>query len=158
MRFYLNMDMAGAIDPRISCSTNGRIWLRSLAAYREQMALSFGIGQSLNAHSDHYPFMVAGVPTGALAALMPNTGGRGYGHTMYDTVDKVERRGHARSGRSGGTPGTAHCQGKGVAGGAPFANGRAAILDSPDYRAEQEFNAQVKAFYGPKRADKERRR
>jgi hypothetical protein len=54
------------------------------------MAATFEVGQSVNAHSDHYPFFLAGVPTGGIQSAGRSLEGRGYGHTQYDTVDKVD--------------------------------------------------------------------
>jgi hypothetical protein len=63
------------------------------AAWSEEMAQDFRVGQSVNAFSDHYPFLMAGVPTGGVGGVRrPAIGGRGYGHTHYDTLDKVEIR------------------------------------------------------------------
>jgi Zn-dependent M28 family amino/carboxypeptidase len=93
IRFYLNMDMAGAwSDPGIVLNE----WPDVEALFRawsEEMALSFGIEQSVNAHSDHYPFLMAGVPTGGIGNVgSKSRSGRGYGHTRYDTLDKAELR------------------------------------------------------------------
>ena len=54
------------------------------------MALEFAVGQRTSAHSDHYPFFMAGVPTGGMQSADLSLAGRGYGHTQYDTVDKVD--------------------------------------------------------------------
>ena len=54
------------------------------------MTLPFGVGQSVNAFSDHYPFMLAGVPTGGMEQVKSTRTGRGYGHTRYDTLDKAD--------------------------------------------------------------------
>ena len=54
------------------------------------MNLDFLVVQSLIAFSDHFPFFLEGVPTGGIQSARSNTSGRGYGHTAYDTVDKVE--------------------------------------------------------------------
>ncbi len=43
-----------------------------------------------NPYSDHFPFMVAGVPVCVLASGRSEPG-RGYGHTAADTLDKVAR-------------------------------------------------------------------
>jgi hypothetical protein len=92
IRFYLNMDMAGAIDPK---DIELNMW-ESLAplfrSWSTEMALPFQVGQSIHAHSDHYPFLLAGVPTGCIGNLSKRATGRGYGHTQYDTLDKVELR------------------------------------------------------------------
>ena len=93
VRFYLNMDMAGAMaNPGIVLNK----WpdLESLLLnWSDEMALPFGVEQSINAHSDHYPFLMAGVPTGGIGNVgSKNRSGRGYGHRRYDTLDKVDLR------------------------------------------------------------------
>ena len=55
------------------------------------MALDFAIGQSFHRASDHFPLLLAGVPTGGIESVRKAHSGRGYGHTWYDTVDKVEQ-------------------------------------------------------------------
>lgn len=89
IRFYLNMDAAGAVKEKgimLNEWPNLQPWFERAS---DEMALGFGVGQSLNAHSDHYPFFMAGVPTGGIQAVVQSLAGRGYGHTQYDTVDKV---------------------------------------------------------------------
>ncbi len=147
IRFYLNMDMAGAISPKDIVLNVWPQLERPFAVYREQMALHFGIGQSLNAHSDHYPFMLAGVPTGGVGSLEPKTGGRGYGHTMYDTVDKVERQGMREAAVLSARLALRMAADKEWPAGRRSQAAVRAVLDSPEYREEQELNAQVKAYY-----------
>jgi Zn-dependent M28 family amino/carboxypeptidase len=90
IRFYLNMDMAGAIPDKGIVLNQ---WPELEALFRrwsKEMALEFGLEQSVSAHSDHYPFLMAGVPTGGIGRVSKKkSGGRGYGHTKYDTLDKV---------------------------------------------------------------------
>lgn len=93
MRFYLNMDMAGAIDPKDVELNQWPELAPIFEAWAKEMALPFHVGQSVHAHSDHYPFLMAGVPTGGIGRLRKGRSGRGYGHTRYDTLDKVEIRG-----------------------------------------------------------------
>ncbi len=88
-RFYLNMDGAGANLGDIVLNE----WpnLESLfKTWREEMVHEFVIEQSLHTFSDHYPFFMEGVPTGGIEAVRERTEGRGYGHTKYDTLDKVK--------------------------------------------------------------------
>ena len=89
IRFYLNMDAAGAVENR---GINLNMW-DSLQPIFEtmstEMAESFNVGQSVMAHSDHYPFFMAGVPTGGIESIPRSLTGRGYGHTKFDTLDKV---------------------------------------------------------------------
>lgn len=92
IRFYLNMDMAGAINPKDIVLNEWAELTRPFQAWSDEMALPYAVGQSLSAHSDHFPFMLAGVPTGAIGSVRPDLSGRGYAHTMYDTLDKAELR------------------------------------------------------------------
>jgi len=55
------------------------------------MALDFAIGQTFHDASDHYPFLLEGVITGGIEAVRATRSGRGYGHTWYDTLDKVDQ-------------------------------------------------------------------
>ena len=89
LRFYLNMDSAGVI-PNKGIVLNQWPELASLFRdWSEEMALPFGLEQSVSAHSDHYPFLMAGSPTGGIGRVGKKFGGRGYAHTQYDTLDKV---------------------------------------------------------------------
>jgi Zn-dependent M28 family amino/carboxypeptidase len=147
IRFYLNMDMAGAIDPKDIILNEWPELEVLLAEWREIMALEFGVGQSVSAHSDHYPFMLAGVPTGGIGALDRGSDGRGYGHTMYDTVDKVELRGM----REAAALAARLALRMASADEWPAARRTEAavkeVLAGPDYREVTEFFAEVKAFY-----------
>jgi len=90
IRFYLNMDGAGAI-PLKDIVLNEWPDLEALfGGWAAEMALDFVVGQSVHAHSDHYPFLLAGVPTGGMEAVRDTSSGRGYGHTAHDTLDKVK--------------------------------------------------------------------
>ena len=55
----------------------------------------FGVNNRISAHSDHFPFFLAGYPSATLNSADATAGmiGRGYGHTEGDTVDKVTLRG-----------------------------------------------------------------
>ena len=147
IRFYLNMDMAGAIDPKDIILNEWPVLAPLFRAWSEEMALAFGVGQSVNAHSDHYPFLMAGVPTGGIGSIRAASGGRGYGHTRYDTLDKVEMR----SLREAAALATrlAHRMASAEDWPAPRRSQEAvkALLDSPDYREEAALFASVDAFY-----------
>ncbi len=150
IRFYLNMDMAGAISPKDIVLNEWPELERPFSEYRDQMALTFGIGQSLNAHSDHYPFMLAGVPTGSIGSLEVNTSGRGYGHTMFDTVDKVERSGMREAAALSARLALRMAAEDVWPGERRSPTAVQGVLDSPEYREEQEFNAQVKTYLANK--------
>ncbi len=147
VRFYLNMDMAGVIDPKDIVLNEWPALEEVLENWRDEMSLEFGVGQSLSAHSDHYPFMLAGVPTGGIGSLNGGSSGRGYGHTMYDTLDKVEMRGV----REAAVLAARLALRMAIASEWPAARRSStdvqAVLDSPEYREVTEFFAQVKAYY-----------
>jgi len=89
IRFYLNMDAAGNEMPK---DINLHAWPElagTFARYQKEMSLEFAIGQTFHDASDHYPFLLKGVVTGGIEAVRKTRGGRGYGHTKYDTLDKV---------------------------------------------------------------------
>ena len=112
------------------------------------MALPFGIDQSINAHSDHYPFLMAGVPTGGIGSVGgPPSSGRGYAHTRYDTLDKTEitslreaavlaARLALRMANAADWPAQQRSQ-----------ETVAELLDNPDNREESAFFARLDAFY-----------
>ena len=60
--------------------------------WQSGIPFDFKTNQSVHAHSDHYPFLLQGVPTGGLESVPQSKDGRGYGHTAYDTLDKVTNR------------------------------------------------------------------
>ena len=89
VRFYLNMDAAGGVDPM---DINLHEWpelQETFEGYRNQMNLDFAVGQSFHAASDHFPLLMKGVCTGGIESVRKTRTGRGYGHTKHDTVDKV---------------------------------------------------------------------
>ena len=91
MRFYLNMDAAGGDMPK---DINLHTWPElgeTFSRYQKEMALDFAIGQNFHDASDHYPFLLAGSVTGGIEAVRATRSGRGYGHTWYDTFDKVDQ-------------------------------------------------------------------
>ncbi len=145
IRFYLNMDAAGY---RLNDVVFNQ-WpeLQPLfAQWRAEMAHEYGLGQSLNAHSDHFPFFMAGVPTAGLEVAHEQRGGRGFGHTRYDTLDKVEltylREASALSARLALRVASEESW--------PVArreeNTVLAILDSPEYREEAAYKARLQAY------------
>ncbi len=89
IRFYLNMDAAGAVKQKDIVLNKWPMLASLFEEWSDEMALEFMVGQSVNAHSDHYPFLMAGVPTGGIGSIKPMWRARGYGHTKYDTLDKV---------------------------------------------------------------------
>jgi Zn-dependent M28 family amino/carboxypeptidase len=156
IRFYLNMDSAGTKTNHRDIVLNE--WPDMEAHFehwRDEMALDFAIAQSVSAYSDHFPFFMAGVPTGGMQSAERSLEGRGYGHTQYDTVDKVDlkslREASTRAARlalrmaSEETWPVARRDEQAVL----------ALLDSPEYREEQAYRERINAFYKEARQEKE---
>jgi Zn-dependent M28 family amino/carboxypeptidase len=92
IRFYLNMDSAGAIPKKGIVVNEWPKLVPVFEAWAKEMSLPFKVGQSIHAFSDHFPFLMAGVPTGGIESVVKDLSGRGYGHTAYDTLDKANIR------------------------------------------------------------------
>ena len=148
IRFYLNMDSAGAQSNNRDVVLNEWPGLASLfERWSDEMALGYAVGQSVHAFSDHYPFFLKGVPTGGIQSAVRSLGGRGYGHTEYDTVDKVEPRCvreaaslaarlALRVANETDWPVTARTEQE-----------VRELLDGPDYREEQAYRERIDAHY-----------
>lgn len=93
IRFYFNMDGAGHGKRKDVVLNEWPDLEPVFEEWQKSMALDFSVGESVSAHSDHYPFLMAGVPTGGMEMVEHDLSGRGYGHTRYDTLDKVGERG-----------------------------------------------------------------
>jgi hypothetical protein len=143
--------MAGAIAQKDIILNEWPELTAPLEQWRDQMALDFGVGQSLSAHSDHFPFMLAGVPTGGIGSLSKNSSGRGYGHTMYDTFDKVELRGMREAATLAARLALRMASMEAWPTKRRSAEAVDGILDSPDYREESELFARVRTYYREKR-------
>ena len=57
---------------------------------REQMHAEMPVGQKLNSYSDHFPYFLKGVPSCHMGDPDASPSGRGFGHTAYDTLEKVK--------------------------------------------------------------------
>jgi Zn-dependent M28 family amino/carboxypeptidase len=152
IRFYLNMDAAGSKGNNRDIVLNEWPDLEpTFKGWGEEMALDFAVGQSVNAHSDHFPFFMAGVPTGGIQSAEGMSGGRGYGHTAYDTLDKVD----LRSLREAST--LAARLALRIASDEEWPVSRRdeevvqALLDSPDQQEEKEFRSRLDAYYSEAR-------
>jgi len=148
IRFYLNMDSAGSSNNNRDIILNEWEELEALfRQYGTEMAQDYQVAQSLSAFSDHFPFFMQGVPTGGMESASRDLGGRGYGHTRYDTVDKVQlsdlRAAAALAARVALR----------AAGEREWSVEKRSIetveslLDSPEYREEKEYRAKLDGFY-----------
>ncbi len=147
IRFYLNMDSAGAV---VNKGINLNEWpaLQSLfEGWSDDMALKFAVGQTVSAHSDHYPFFMAGVPSGGIEEVRKSLTGRGYGHTMYDTLDKVRLTGLREAAALAARLALR------IAAEDHWPAARRSeqtvldLLDSPGYQVETAYKAELTAFY-----------
>ena len=92
IRFMLNLD-AGGGKWKKGIIFHGH---PELEAFTEkaaaEMKAELPCFQRVSPYSDHWPFFLKGVPTGGGGdpETIRTRTGRGYGHTRYDTVDKVE--------------------------------------------------------------------
>ncbi|MEZ4590428.1 MAG: M28 family peptidase [Chloroflexota bacterium] len=155
IRFYLNMDSAGVIEHKDIQLNKWEDLAPIFEAWSQEMARDFRVGQSVNAHSDHYPFLMAGVPTGGINGVRrKEAGGRGYGHTQYDTLDKVEMRGLREAAVFAARLALriAHHPDWPAQRRSPEAV--AEVLDNPDNREETEIFNRIRAFYAEKRSSK----
>ena len=112
------------------------------------MARDFRVGQSVSAHSDHYPFLMAGVPTGGIGGVRRKaSGGRGYGHTKYDTLDKVEMRGLREAAVFAARLALRIASHPAWPAQRRNPEAVAEVLDNPDNREETEIFNRIRAFY-----------
>jgi hypothetical protein len=89
VRFLLNCDAAGGGGEK---GIELNAWPEVEPVFEEfgrQMG-GLPLGQKTHAFSDHYPFFLCGVPTGYIGNPRGVFTGRGWGHTRYDTLDKVQ--------------------------------------------------------------------
>ncbi len=93
--FMLNLDGAGRGD-RTSLVLQG--WPESVK-YFQQMACDMyesdmSVGDGFSLYSDMYPFAARGIPAASLSSFSSGSreAPRGYGHTYWDSLDKVNPR------------------------------------------------------------------
>jgi Zn-dependent M28 family amino/carboxypeptidase len=92
IRFMLNLDSGGSQGKKgiiLHDSPELEPFLERCAA---EMKAELPFFQRVGPYSDHWPFFLKGVPCGSGGdpeAIRTSTG-RGYGHSKYDTVDKVD--------------------------------------------------------------------
>jgi len=91
-RFMLNLDAGGSAGKK-GVTFHDFPELEPLAErWAKEMNAEVPTDQRVSPYSDHWPFFLKSVPCGSGGdpeARRTRTG-RGYGHTKYDTVDKVE--------------------------------------------------------------------
>lgn len=148
IRFYLNMDAAGMVLSKDIQLNEWPELQTLLEGWQKEMALDFAVGQSVSAFSDHYPFFRQGVPTGGIGSVRQVRGGRGFGHTRYDTVDKLNlqtlREAAALAARLALRLASVDAW---PVSRRSVEDVEALLASKPNYKAEQELEAQVKEYY-----------
>jgi Iap family predicted aminopeptidase len=92
IRFVLNLDVVGG-PGKLAAFLQG--WPDLLSRFQAQARAinpESMVADRLVPYSDHFPFVLRGVPA-AMVATWGSSGGRGWGHTAADTVDKVSQAG-----------------------------------------------------------------
>jgi Zn-dependent M28 family amino/carboxypeptidase len=91
-RFMLNLDSAGRVGKKgltfhdfPSLEELAKIWAKDMVA-------EMPTAQGVSPYSDHWPFFLKSVPCASGSDPTEVSTGRGYGHTRYDTIDKVEMK------------------------------------------------------------------
>lgn len=103
--WVLNLDSVVNGPP---CPLRLRVWpsaaLDALAPVLSAASLPLEVGAGLTSDSDHFPFAAAGVPVVSAGAAGARGGllGRGWGHTVADTLDKIDPTGLAYAAATAG--------------------------------------------------------
>ncbi len=148
IRFYLNMDSAGGSTNKRDIVLNEWPGLEPLfERWSEEMTLGFAVGQSVMAYSDHFPFFNAGVPTGGVESAEASLSGRNYGHTQWDTVDKVELADLRGASTLAARLALRIASEENWPVARKDEQAVSEMLDRPEYREEQEYRDRLDAFY-----------
>ena len=94
IRFMINFDAAGRAGRQGFCLHG---WPKLEPLFREiisEIGTDLPLWSQVGPYSDHWPFLLQGVATATMGDPdeAAKRGGRGFGHTKFDTVDKVDLR------------------------------------------------------------------
>jgi aminopeptidase YwaD len=89
-RFMLNLDAAGG-EGKKGLNIHDFPFIEKLVKkWEKEMVAEIPTKQGVSPYSDHWPFFLKSVPCASNADPTTVRTGRGYGHTRYDTLDKVD--------------------------------------------------------------------
>ncbi|MBM4085223.1 MAG: M20/M25/M40 family metallo-hydrolase [Planctomycetes bacterium] len=90
VRLMLNIDSVPQAKP-VGLAFNGWPQAKTFVnALAKEMSWELPFANKVQPYSDHFPFLLEGVPTAWLTNMDTPATGRGFGHTAADTVDKVD--------------------------------------------------------------------
>jgi Peptidase family M28 len=89
IRFVFNLDCVGSSGPLALMMQNASELMEPFKAMVRDLPSDIKIVDHLVPFSDHFPFFLRGVPVAFCAT--PGEGGRGWGHTIADTFEKVSQ-------------------------------------------------------------------
>lgn len=93
--FMLNLDGAGRGQNAVFTLQGWPEGIQAFKDYFKDMTEDdVAVGDSIGLYSDMYPFAIRGVPSAWLVSQAPQSPGapRGYGHTFWDSLDKISAR------------------------------------------------------------------
>lgn len=90
IRLMLNMDAAGGASRKGIVLHHWESLEPFFNTAQEQIHADMPVGQKVHSYSDHFPFFLEGVPSCHMGDPTSTPSGRGFGHTAYDTLEKVE--------------------------------------------------------------------
>ena len=91
-RFMLNLDSAGGAGKKGLNIHDFPAIEKLVKKWEKEMVAEIPTKQGVSPYSDHWPFFLKSVPCASNNDPTAVRTGRGYGHTKYDTLDKVEMK------------------------------------------------------------------
>jgi hypothetical protein len=91
-RFMLNLDAAGGAGKKGLAFHDYPSLQKFAEKWAMEMVAEMPTTQRVSPYSDHWPFFLKSVPSAGGSDPTAVRTGRGYGHTRYDTVDKIEMK------------------------------------------------------------------